>query len=274
VSAPPGPRRRHLLALAGLALGGSAPPGGARAAAPPDILRRVRDQGVVRIGVWLDAPPWGGFDADGRPDGSEVAIARLLARDMGLRLRLVRLKAGERMEALLEDRCDVLAAALPMAPPQIGRVAFTMPHGRVNTVFAAPSGLRLESMGDLVGRRVAMSAGTVAAEMAHAQLPPGAIALFTPGTPQTVEALLMGEADVAVTYDWQLRDLRLARPDLDILPQLPLHSWSYGLATQLGQPDLQRFLNIFLYLRGVDGTLADIHARYFASPLPEGLRFR
>lgn len=272
--APHSLHRRHFLSLAGLALAGLAPPGRAEAAAPADILHRVKDQGVVRVGVWLDAPPWGGFDADGRPDGSEVAIARLLAGDMGLRLRLVRLKAEERVEALLEDRCDVLAAVLPMAPPNIGRVAFTMPHGRVNTVFAAPSGLRLESLGDLAGRRVAMSAGTVAAETAHALLPPGAIALFTPGTPQTVEALLLGEAEVAVTYDWQLRDLRLARPDLDILPQLPVHSWSYGLATQLGQPDLQRFLNIFLYLRGLDGTLADIHARYFAAPLPDGLRFQ
>lgn len=261
--------RREFLPLAGLAL-----PGAASGAAPVDVLRRVQEQGVLRVGVWLDAPPWGGFDADGRPDGSEVAIARLLARDMNLRLRLVRLKVSERVEALLEDRCDVLSAALPMTPPNTARIGFALPHGRVNTVFAAPAGLRLESVGDLVGRRVAMSAGTIAAEMAHALLPPGAIALFTPGAAQTVEALLMGEADVAVTYDWQLRDLRLARPDLDILPQLPVGSWSYGMATPLGQPDLLRFLNIFLFLRGLDGTLADIHARYFASPLPEGLRFR
>lgn len=262
-----GLRRRHLLALAGLA----AP---ARAAVPVNILRRAVDQGVLRVGVWLDAPPWGGFDADGRPDGSEVAIARLLARDMGLRLRLVRLKAAERVEAVLEDRCDVLAAALPMTAPNIARVAFTLAYGRVNTVFAAPAGLNLESVGDLVGLRVAMSAGTIAAEAAHALLPAGAIALFTPGLPQTVEALLLGEADVAVTYDWQLRDLQLARPDLDIRARLPVHAWSHGLVTQLGQPDLQRYLNIFLFLRGTDGTLADIHARYFASPLPEGLRFR
>jgi polar amino acid transport system substrate-binding protein len=262
-------RRRPLLALAGLLL-----PESLRADAPVNILQRVTDQGVLRVGVWLDAPPWGGFDADGRPDGSEVALARLLARDMNLRLRLVRVKAAERVDALLEDRCDVLAAALPMTPPQTGQVSFTIPHGRVNTVFAAPSTLRLASVGDLAGLRVALSAGTIAAEMAHAQLPPGAIALFTPGLAQTMEALLLGEADVAVTYDWQLRDVRLARPDLDILPQLALQSWGHGLAAQLGQPDLLRFLNIFLYLRGVDGSLADIHARYFAAPLPEGLRFR
>ena len=45
--------------------------------------------------------------------------------------------------SLLEDRCDILAAVLPMTPPYTGRVAFTLPHGRVNTVFAAPAGLRL-----------------------------------------------------------------------------------------------------------------------------------
>jgi polar amino acid transport system substrate-binding protein len=71
-----------------------------------------------------------------------------------------------------------------------------------------------------------------------------------------------------------LRDLRLARPDLDILPQLPVQSWSHGLAAQLGQPDLLRLLNVFIVMRGTDGSLADIHARYFSAPLPDMQRFR
>jgi polar amino acid transport system substrate-binding protein len=260
--------RRGLLALAG----GLLPLGAA--ATPVNLLRRVQEQGFLRVGVWLGAPPWGGFDADGRPDGSEVAIARLLARDMNLRLRLVPLRPEERVPALVSDRCDVVAAALPMIGATLGRVAFTAPYGRVTAVFAARSDVKLTTLADLAGKRVAMSAGTFAAETAHAQLPPGATALFTPGIAQTIESLLLGEADVAVTYDWQLRDLQLARADLDIQPQLTLRSWSYGLAAPLGQLDLLRFLNVFLYLRGADGSLAEIHARYFAAPLPEGLRFR
>jgi len=261
--------RRALLALAG---GLWAAP--AFAAPPVNILRRVVDRGVIRVGVWLDAPPWGGFDAEGRPDGSEVAMARLLAADIGLRLQLERLRPEDRMAALLEDRCDVLAAALPMLSSTLGRVAFSVPYGRVTTVFAAPASLRLGTLGDLVGKRVAMSADTVAFDLAQARLPPGAIALFTRHLADTMEALRLGEADVAVTYDWQLRDMRLSRPELDLVPHLNVRSWSHGFATRLGQPDLVRLLNVFLYLRGVDGSLADIHARYFTEPPPEGLRFR
>ena len=229
---------------------------------------------MLRVGVWLEAPPWGGFDAEGRADGSELAIARLLARDMNLRLRLVRLRPEERIAALLEDRCDVLAAALPMVSSTISRVGFTAPYGRVSTVFAAPSAMRISTLGDLAGKRIAMPAGTFAAEIAHGQLPSGATAIFTPDLAQTIESLLLGAADVAVTYDWQLRDLQLTRADLDIRPQLTVGSWSHGLAAQLGQLDLLRFLNTFLFLRGADGSLAEIYARYFAAPLPEGLRFR
>lgn len=261
--------RRALLALAGGLLAAPA------AAVPPvNILRRVVERGVIRVGVWLDAPPWGGFDDEGRPDGSEVAMARLLARDMELRLQLERLRPEERVAAVLEDRCDVLAAALPMLSQNLGRVAFSVPYGRVTTVFAAPASMRLGSLGDLTGKRVAMSADTVAFETAQARLPPGAIALFTRQLADTMEALLLGEADVAVTYDWQLRDLRLSRPDLNIVPHLTVQSWQHGFAAQLGQPDLVRLLNVFLFMRGADGSLADIHAQYFAAPLPEGLRFR
>lgn len=263
------PGRRNLLAVAGGLL-----PLGARAAPPVNIFRRVLDARVIRIGVWLGVPPWGGYDADGMPDGSEIAIARLLALDMNLRLQLVRLQPHERIPALLEDRCDVLAAVMPIVSSTLQRIAFAAPHGRVSVVFAAPSRLRINTLDDLAGKRVAMAAGTIAAELAHEQMPPASIALFTPSVARTLESLLLGEADVAVAYDWQLRDLRLARADLDIVPQLTLGTFSYGLATQLGQPDLVRFLNTFLYLRAADGTLAEIHAQYFNAPIPEGLRFR
>ena len=264
---PPG--RRHLLALAGGLL-----PLGARAEASVNILRRALDAGVIRVGVWLSAPPWGSFDPDGRPEGSEVALARLLAQDMNLRLELVRLQPADRVAALLTDRCDVLAAALPMVSATLQRLAFTAPYGRVSVVLAAPASLRLTSFHDLAGKRVAIAAGTMAAEIAHSQLPPGALALFTPSIGRTIESLLLGEADVAVIYDWQLRGLRLARADLDITSQLEVQAWGYGLAAQLGQPDLVRFLNTFLYLRSADGSLAEIHDRYFRAPIPEGLRFR
>lgn len=260
--------RRQILALSAGLL-----PLPARAASPVNVLRRAMDDGVIRVGVWLGAPPWGGFDAEGRPDGSEIAIARMLARDMNLRLRLVRLKPDERLAALLEDRCDVLAATMPIISETLGRIAFAAPHGRISAIFAAPSGLRLHTLAALAGKRVAMSAGTFAADLAHAQLPSGTTALFTPDLAHTIESLLLGEADVAVTYEWHLRDLRLARPDLDIQQRLTVGSWGYGLAARLGQLDLMRFLNTFLFLRGADGSLAEIHARYFAAPTPEGLRF-
>jgi polar amino acid transport system substrate-binding protein len=245
----------------------------AQASSHVNILRRIVDQGMIRVGVLRDIPPWGGTDEDSRPDGSEVALARLLAGDMGVHLVFVRLGHQEVLRTLLEDRCDVLATALPIVGATLARVAFAAPHGRTGVVFAASSNLRLASLGDLAGKRIAMPAGSFAAEIAHPLLPPGATALFTPSPARALESLLLGEVDVAVTYDWQLRDLSLARADLDILPRLDVASWNYGLAAQLGQPDLMRFLNTFLFLRGADGSLADIHARYFAAPLPGGLRF-
>ena len=98
---PDAPSRRPLLiALAGLAAASPSiaatpasprpvPNGALRVqgttatTAPVNILQHVLTSGVIRAGVWLTAPPWGGFDQEGEPDGSEVALVRLLAQDMG-----------------------------------------------------------------------------------------------------------------------------------------------------------------------------------------------
>jgi len=254
-------RRLPLLAAAFLTLR----PDSARAQAMGDAtgtLGRILRSGLVRVGVWLEAPPWGSYDHDGTPDGAEVALARLLARDLGVRLRLQRLAVRDRIPALEEDRVDILAALVPVMSATSRRVAFASPHGELTVAVATRRDSPVRALADLAGRRVALPDNTFAAEEARIRLPPDTTQLLMPDLIACIDAATHGRVDAAISYGWLLRDLSLSRPELDIEQRFTLTHAHHALAVRLGDADLLRFLNTLLYLRGADGTLAEIHERY------------
>ena len=270
--ARPGPTRRLIL---GSALAAPLPLAPAFAAGEAGAtLGRILRAGIVRIGVWLDAPPWGSYGDNGSPDGSEVAIARLLARDLGVRLRLQRLTARDRLDALEEDRVDLLAALVPIEPSTRRRFAFAMPHTALHVTLATPADSPIRTMADLAGRRVALPENTYAAEEARGRLPPDTTALFLPDLVACVDAAAHGRADAAVVYDWLLRDINLSHPDLRLEARVEISHAHSGLTVRVGDRDLLRFLNTFLYLRNADGTIPDIHEQYLRAPQPQHPVFR
>ncbi len=254
------PRRRLAPLAAALALPLAGPAHAAGEAT--GTLGRILRSGLVRIGVWLDAPPWGSYDQDGTPDGAEVAIARLLARDLSARLRLQRLEVRDRIPALQEDRVDILAALVPVVPATLRHVAFAAPHGELAVSVATRRASAVRSLADLARLRVALPDNTFAAEEARTLLPPDTTQLMMPDLIACIDAVAQGRVDAAVSYGWLLRDLSLSRPDLDIEQRFTMSHAHHALAVRLGDDDLLRFLNTFLYLRGADGSLADIHERY------------
>lgn len=268
------PRRLLPALAAGLFAAPQARAAGEAPGAATGALGRILRSGIVRIGVWLEAPPWGSYDHDGTPDGAEVALARLLARDLGVRLRLQRLEVRDRIPALEEDRVDILAALVPVVPATRRHVAFASPHGELAVAVATRRASPVRSLADLAGLRVALPDNTFAAEEARTMLPPDTTQLLLPDLVACIDATAHGRADAAVSYGWLLRDLSLSRPELDIEPRFTLSHAHHALAMRLGEPDLLRFVNTFLYLRGADGALAEIHERYLRGTPDVGPVFR
>jgi polar amino acid transport system substrate-binding protein len=143
-----------LAALAFLALL-LAVPGLARA----DLLGELR-AGVLRVAIAGSVPPYNAYRPDGAAEGSDVDIARALARDLGVRLEIVRVINSERVAVLLARRADLVISALSITPERERLIAFSVPYATIGVLIAAPRSLQLSSLLDLKGRRVGVLAGS------------------------------------------------------------------------------------------------------------------
>ena len=80
--------RRHLIAasaaLATVTLLSTWAP-----AASAQTADEIKKKGTLTVGMLVDFPPYGTVDASNNPDGYDADVAKLLAKDLGVKLNLV-----------------------------------------------------------------------------------------------------------------------------------------------------------------------------------------
>ncbi|HEU0200820.1 MAG TPA: transporter substrate-binding domain-containing protein, partial [Burkholderiaceae bacterium] len=99
--------------------------GAASTARADDLLDNILQAGVVRIAVPADFPPFGSIGKDKQPQGYDVDVARLLAKDLGVRLELVAVPSANRITYLQVGKVDLVISSLGVSPDRAKAIAFS-----------------------------------------------------------------------------------------------------------------------------------------------------
>jgi polar amino acid transport system substrate-binding protein len=144
--------------LAILALAGAATLAGAFAALPAfaqDTLAKIKEKGVLSVGVKNDYKPWGFLEPSGKIVGLEIDLAQAVADKIGVKLEMTPVIAANRMEFLKQGRIDMVIATMGDTPDRRKIVGMVEPNyyaGATNVL--APKSAGLKKWEDLKGRKV------------------------------------------------------------------------------------------------------------------------
>jgi polar amino acid transport system substrate-binding protein len=239
-------------------------------AAKADKLQDVLRAGKLRVGVLLDAAPWGFTDSKGEPAGLDIDLAKLMAADLGVRLELVHLTGASRLPSLLADKVDVLVAAAGATPERAQQVMFSQPYAAVNLgVYGPRSIATTRSVVDLRGRSIGVAKGSTL-DVWLTDNAPGVRLVRFEDTPSAIAAYLAGQVEtfaensaiaIKVAEDNPSREVELKF----LIRQSPAH-----VAVRQGEQNLLNWVNTFLFFNGLNGKLAAIQMRWFkeAQTLP------
>lgn len=216
------PRRaRALLVMSWVAMG-FAPAVAAQTARPP-----------VVYGGDAAFPPYEYLDGSGQPAGFNVELVRSLARHAGVPLEVRLGRWSEILEDFDAGRVDLVS--LPRSEDRSRRydlLTQTWTFQQQIAVRAGPNAPR--RLDDLVGRRVAVEAGTVS-EAILADLPSSRVVIVPVRTiVQVVRAMEEGKADGGAGNSLALR-AAARETGLGELVEIPLTSVTYHFATARGR---------------------------------------
>ena len=161
---------------------GSAAPRGAAPAAPAaaperppekiDTLRRIRETGVLTIGVRETSVPFSYIDAQKQPQGYSVDLCLRVADAVKAELRLPRLdvkfvpvSSSNRIPALLEGKIDLECGSTTNTRDRQKQVAFAYTTFVAGIKMLARKSADINSIEDLRGKAVVVTTGTTSEKM-------------------------------------------------------------------------------------------------------------
>src|SRR3546814_232628 len=228
--------------------------------------------GTLRIGGDANYPPYQFIDEDGHADGFDIALARAVADDLGLRPRI---KLGEwdvALDRLTRGELDLVPMFWSAEREQ--HYLFTQPFLiRHHALFGRRGQPELESFDELANVRVAVQRAGLASEALHEQAGNDVTLLELDTESGTLVAVDRGEADYALapTGIGYYTINRNALHDVIALSP-PLLERKYVFAVPRARADLVPRIDASLERLRADGELNDLYVEWIGNLNPHASR--
>lgn len=241
--------------------------GALRAPAPKGQLERIRNTGVLRVGV-IPIPPWAMPDKTGQWIGLDIDIANRLAADVGVRAEFVRMSWDGAADDVASGIVDLAVGLWP--GPQRGLVVnFSQPYSITQFGLlgnrSKAEGLKSLADFDKPAVKVGAQRGSLAENVARQSLKKATVVLYGNGQ-DLFTALQAGELTAAVLRTPALDLLAKADPKTFVLPlREPMAQRSEVFAVARGEGDFLSYLNTWVRYQDEIGWLPERRQHWLTS---------
>ncbi|WP_207101923.1 transporter substrate-binding domain-containing protein [Paracoccus shandongensis] len=237
--------------------------------AKAQTLEKIKDAGVVRIGVMGEQAPWGSIDASGQNIGYDVDVARLIAEELGVKVEFVPGAVAARIPNLLTGKVDLQMAVMGMYPDRAKVVQFTQPYAGLKIILLSSAKNRIETIEDARSMNIGVPRGAAqdtAITKLLGDLPN--IRRFDDDS-STMQALVSGQVDAIGGNTTYKINLDKAAPGNDFEQKVVFQEQWMGVATRPGDKEVNEWLNAFIEKIKADGRLEAISQKWLGEPLPQ-----
>jgi polar amino acid transport system substrate-binding protein len=240
----------------------------AHEASAESTLEKILNAKKIRVAIDVANPPFGILDKSGQPDGSDVAVARQIAKDLGAEVEFVQVPSTGRIPALLAGRADVTIASISVTTDRAKAVMYCNPNGALSITIFAPQSVKIKTPADLVGKRVGITRATLEEATVPKMAPEGTKIVWYDDLASTVQALLSGQVDAAAMTAFAEKTVSDANPAKQLENKLLVTTAFYGPVVRPGDFELRQWINTWIFINSRNGTLATIYKKYTGVDLP------
>ncbi|MER1966290.1 transporter substrate-binding domain-containing protein [Castellaniella sp. GW247-6E4] len=238
--------------------------------AAADTLDDVKAAGKLRVAIDLGLPPFGMLDQNQQPTGSDIDAAKLLAKDLGVELEVVRTTTPNRIPFLLTNKADVIISTLSITEERMKVIDFSKPYSVLAQAVAAPQSAQIKDYADLKGQKVATVRGAQGDAILSANTKDAQIMKFDDDA-TAVTAVLSGQADILANSTAVIQQLKDKAPDRNFETKFLMKNYALGVGLRKNNPKFKAFLDEWAQKNFQNGQLNTIYKGYLHVDLPADL---
>lgn len=243
--------------------------GGASASA--DALNDIHNRKKVLVGIDLGIAPFGMTDEKMQPQGSDVDVARQIAKDMGVELEIVPVTGPNRVPYLMTKKVDMVISVFSITPEREKVIAFSKPYGVNQLVLGAPKSVAVKNVGELAGKRVGVVRGNLQDTVLTASAPKDAKIVRFDDDATVATALTSGQVDAIVTPRTSLSTIAKASPAKGIEVRQVLKSQPYAIGLRKEDVALRESVNKWIDANMKNGQLGVIYEKWLGVSLASAM---
>ena len=245
-----------LVALAMSAIGYSA---------SADVVDDIVKRGELRVAVQTQGPPVSFVDKNGERTGFAIEVVKMMAKDMGVELKLLDFDWKGLIPAVQSGKADFLAADMTPNAKRTLVLSFTDPYLYSDVVLYSKKSQPFVKWQDACKAGVSIGAvqGSSNVGLLKTKCPDTEIKEFAGGGAAVAQAVAADRVDAGINDQASAAGYMLDYTDFHVLEGAP-KTWPLSFATRPDETHLLRWLDNYFMLITSDGrldTLADYWMR-------------
>jgi polar amino acid transport system substrate-binding protein len=253
--------------VAGDAAAAQSSPAAAPAGAVGSTLDKILAAGKVRIAIPQDSPPFGSMGTDGKTQGYDVEVAKMLAEALEVEPELVPVTSKNRIPFLQSDKADMVISSLGATPERAKSIYFSIPYAPFYSGIYSASGVNITSYANLTGKTVGVTNGSLEDLELTKRAPEGIEIKRFEDNSTTAAALLAGQVDAIATGNTIANGLIKENPNKNLERKFVMRNSPCYIGVRRGDLDLLQWVNVFVANKRLSGDLEDLSQKWFNEPL-------
>ena len=220
-------------------------------------MAKLKSAGKVTVGTKFDQPLFGLKNLEGKPEGFDVEIAKLIAGELGIapdKVNFIEAVSANREPFIQQDKVDFVVATYTINDERKQTVDFAGPYYEAGQDIMVAKGNPEGIAGpdDLAGKKVCSVTGSTPAENIRENYPEADLTEFDVYS-KCAEALKNGQVQAVTTDNVILLGLISQDPEAFELVGKPFTKEPYGIGLKKGDTAFRGFLNDTLQKIQQDG---------------------
>ena len=237
--------------------------------AAAQTVEDLKKKGELTVGLLVDFPPYGTTNASNQPDGYDADVARLMARDLGVKLNLVPVTGPNRIPFLLTNKVDLLVASLAVTPERARQVQFSQPYSAATIVLYGSKKITIKNAADLKAVRVGVARASTQDTTLTAMAPQGTEIRRFDDDASAMQALISGQVDAIGCSTTVAAQIAKRVPADTFEDKFVLKQQEMAVAMRPGQADLLKTVNDFVARNTANGELNKLYRKWLETDLPK-----
>jgi glutamate transport system substrate-binding protein len=210
-------------------------------------MAKLKEAGTVKVGTKFDQPLFGLKNLEGKPEGFDVEIAKLIAGEMGIapdKVVFSEAVSANREPYLQQDKVDFVVATYTINDKRKQVVDVAAPYSEAGQDIMVAKG-NPEGIGgpdDLAGKKVCSVTGSTPAENIRTNYPQAKLTEFDVYS-KCAEALKNGQVQAVTTDNVILLGLISKDQEAFELVGKPFTQEPYGIGLKKGDTEFRTFIN-------------------------------